>query len=109
MEKLALPIGLAIVAVGLAVYGVHDMKSMLMPAKTKETCDALLVQEVQNGLKTGDECALWFGNECRKGTFDQASGMCYSKGSVVPLLSLGLAVILFIVAVVMTVMRLRKH
>lgn len=61
--------------------------------KTKDDCNSALTNDTKN-YKEGAECHIWDGSQCRKGVFE--SKTCKSKGTILPLLVLIVAVVLLL-------------
>ncbi len=107
MNRFVVPGVVGVVGVALIIVAVISMRRMVYPNKTQEQCNLMLEQAIVSGAKKGEECAMWYGSQCRKGEFDGAE--CISKGSVVPLLSGGLGVVAIIAAIVLLIMRRKSN
>ena len=55
------------------------LKDQTFGSGTQIECSALLQSELANGLKNGDQCAVWDGTQCRKGKY--MDGTCTSEGN----------------------------
>jgi hypothetical protein len=100
MEKFIVPAVLFMIAIACGVATVMLLKDNDVPnANTKALCDAVKL--------TGKKCAIWDGEQCRKGSLLDG-GTCESDGSAVPLVLAVLTVVFLLTSIGSVIYEVRK-
>lgn len=92
-------IGLILMAIILFIFaGVQVRKDVYSNYNSVSACQGALAKMTMP-LKNGEDCPIWDGSQCRKGTISQET--CQSKGDLRPLFAVITGVVCIIVGIVL--------